>query len=82
MKLIIESTEKIVELQPRSGAGAVPARIWEGETEGGIKVHVYVTRLAVPEGADQSAFQRELQAVGHPRKASAHVEAIPLRLII
>jgi hypothetical protein len=38
MKLILENTRKTVELN------GVPARVWEGVTESGIKVHVYVTR--------------------------------------
>lgn len=82
MKLTIESTSKIVELQPQGGAGAIPARIWEGETANGVKVHVYVTRIAVSLAADQSEFERELQAVGQPRRPSPDVDLLPLRLII
>lgn len=82
MKLRIENTDKVIQMQPQGGAGAIKARIWEGETENGTKVHLYVARVAVPEGADQSAFQRELEEAGAPRKASPDVEAIPLRLII
>ena len=41
MTLIIESTSKIVELN------GVPARVWEGHTESGIKVHCFITRVSV-----------------------------------
>ena len=80
MKLILESTAKVVEMS--TGGHPIRARIWEGETPSGIKVHAYITLVAVPEGADQGEFERELRAVGHPREASADVEAIPNRLIL
>jgi hypothetical protein len=79
MKLIIESTTKIVELQPQGGAGAVPARIWEGETDTGIRVHCYVTRVAVREDQPRAQFEAELRACRAP---SEEVAAIPLRLIL
>ena len=76
MKLILESTDKIVEL------GNVPARVWEGHTESGIAVHCFITRVTVAEGQDESVyseFERELREC---RRASPAVEAIPLRLIL
>lgn len=73
MKLIIEPTSKLVEIN------GVPARVWEGQTESGIAVHCFVTRVAVPNDADQSQFQRELS---EQRAPSAQVEAIPFRMII
>ena len=74
MRITIESTSKIVELN------GVPARIWEGETESGIPVHCYVTRIAAPpEGVDLTEFEKELQEHKAP---SPEVEAIPLRMIL
>ena len=73
MKIILESTTKIVELN------GVPARIWEGETEDGIKLHAYVTRVAVNREQDSSQFEKELQQHMAP---SPEVEAIPLRMIL
>lgn len=73
MKVCMESTEKIVALN------GVPARIWEGHTESGIPVIVYVTRVQVPEDADQEQFQRELE---EHRPPSPEAVAIPLRLIL
>lgn len=73
MKIIIESTAKIVELN------GVPARIWEGTTESGIPVHAFITRIAAPVTADLEQFERELQACRAP---SLDVQAYPLRLLL
>jgi hypothetical protein len=74
MKITIESTSKIVKLND------VPARIWEGETESGIKIHCYVTRIAIDEKETRTAeFERDLQ---EHRAPSAEIQAIPLRLIL
>ena len=73
MKLQIESTTKIVQVN------GVPARIWEGETESGIPVHCYVTRVAVASDADHEEFERELE---EHRVPSVDVQAIPLSLIL
>ena len=73
MKVNLESTTKIVELN------GIPARIWEGETESGIKVHAFITRIAAPEDADLRQFEAELKEC---RKPSADVSANPLKLIL
>lgn len=79
MKLIIENTSKFVELQQQGGAGSVPARIWEGWTDTGIKVHCYITRVAVGRDEDQSQFEAELRRCREP---SLEINAISLRMII
>jgi hypothetical protein len=73
MKATLESTSKIVQLN------GVPARIWEGTTQRGIRFHAYVTRVAVHETLDVSEFEAELR---EERKPSAEVEAIPLRMVL
>lgn len=74
MRVILEPTTKIVTLN------GTPARIWEGATESGIKVHAYITRIAIDKDEPRAdEFQRELQ---EQRVPSAEVLAIPLRLII
>lgn len=73
MKITIESTTKVVELN------GVPARVWEGATESGIPVHCFITRVAVHKDQDCSQFERELQ---EQRAPSFEVEAIPLRMIL
>jgi hypothetical protein len=90
MKIIIESTDKIVRLQLPSGA-EVPAGVWQGHVvddgdSGLIPVQVFVTRIApeIPESDPDidrltAQFERELQRCSPPR---ASIEAIPLRLIL
>lgn len=84
MKITLESTTKIVELNV--GGGIVSARVWQGETESGIPVHAFITRI-VPEiprsdpqiDAKTAEFERELWRQADPR---VDVAAIPLRLLI
>jgi hypothetical protein len=73
MRITVESTTKRVQLN------GVQARIWEGTTDTGIPVHVYITRVAVEEGQNQEQFERELE---QHRAPSPAVEAISLRLIL
>lgn len=74
MKITIESTSKIIQVN------GVPARVWEGYTESGIKVHCFVTRIAIDKEEPRAdEFQEELQETKAP---SAEVEAIPIRLIL
>lgn len=73
MKLTAKSTTKIVILN------GVPARIWEAETESGIKCHLYVTRVGAADDQDLSQFERELAECAAP---TPEVEAIPARLIL
>ena len=75
MKITIESTTKIVTLDD-----SIPARIWEGETESGIKVHCFITRIAIAkEETRTEEFQKELQETRAP---SAEMMAFPSRLIL
>jgi hypothetical protein len=84
MKISLESTDKIVEIIVNGVT--VPARIWQGETESGIPVHCYVTRI-VPEirksdpRIDEltAEFERELQRCANPRTT---LQEIPLRMIL
>jgi hypothetical protein len=78
MKVTLHSTSKIVELVV-DGNKRIPARIWEGETAGGVKCHAYIVRIAAADNQDLSEFERELQAHKPP---TAEVNGIPLRLII
>lgn len=74
MRITIKSTDKLVQVN------GVPARIWEGETDSGIPVHCYVTRIAAPAaGADLTQFERELTEHAAP---SAALQAIPLRMVL
>ena len=74
MKITIESTTKITHLN------SVPARVWEGQTESGIKVYCYITLVAIDKDEPRAdEFQKELQEHKGP---SAEIEAIPLRMIL
>ena len=88
MKVILESTMRIVELDLGNGMLA-PARVWQGKTTGGdvvVPVHAFITRI-VPEvhkshpEVDRltEAFERELKRCADPRPS---VAVIPSRLII
>ena len=69
----LDSTTKVVEVN------GVPARIWEGETDSGIPIHAYITRIAVEENEDQQQFERELEPHRAPSPA---VQAISLKLVL
>jgi hypothetical protein len=74
MKATIKSTSKIIHLN------GVPARIWEGETESGVKIHCYITRVAIDKDEsfhERKRFAEELQEHEPP---TPEVEAIPLRM--
>lgn len=73
MKITIENTDQIVKV-----SRDVNARIWEGTTDSGVRVHCLITRIAVHNSEDQSQFERELEDV---TPASARtLEAFPTRL--
>jgi hypothetical protein len=77
MKVTLENTSKIVELVVNNVA--VPARVWEGVTAHGIRVHAYITRIAVHEDDDAAEFERDL---AEQRRPTAALDAIPSRLIV
>jgi hypothetical protein len=61
MKITIENTDKIGKLN------GMPARIWQGQTEGGVPVLAWVAMVS-PQTLDadvNAQFERELQEV-HP----------------
>lgn len=69
MKLTLTPTDELVELELPGGAVA-PARVWTGETENGVPVVCWITRVLVP--TDQppevhAQFKRELQEKPAPR---------------
>jgi hypothetical protein len=74
MKVTLESTTKIVQLN------GVPARVWEGQTESGVKIHCFITRVAIDKDEPRAEeFERELQ---EQRVPSPEIEAFPTRMII
>lgn len=73
MIITVHNTSKIVQVN------GIPALIWEGETDSGIKVHCFITSIAVPDSADTTQFELELQLVSAP---SAEVECYPSHLVL
>ena len=73
MKIEIESTDKIVELD------GVPARIWEGKTDSGIPVHCFVTRISPQTHDNIEQFEAELKEQKVP---SAEILSYPLRMVL
>jgi hypothetical protein len=73
MKVSLESTTKIVEMN------GLPCRVWEGTTEGGIRTHAFIPRIAVHKDDDAREFEAELKEQKAP---SVEVAAIPLRMIL
>ena len=79
MKITIESTSKIVEMRPSFARDPIPCRVWEGFTESGIRLHAFISRVAVLESEDTSQFDRELLETRAP---SEDTLAIPMRMIL
>lgn len=88
MKITIESTAKIVVLEAGDGPNTITikARVWQGQTESGVPVQVFVTRIAPEIPLDHpdidrlaAEFERDLKRQADPRPS---VQAIPLRFFI
>lgn len=77
----LASTSRIVEVVDDRG-GAVPGRVWEGRTGGGIPVFAVVTRTAVRDDHDPGQFDAELQAIPDSTPSRESSAAIPNRLIL
>lgn len=66
MKLAIWNTSRIVTIN------GVSARLWEGVTDKGIKVHCLMTTIAADcDANDLADFDRELEEVAEPSRESA-----------
>ena len=74
MKITIENTSKIISLN------GIPARIWEGKTESGIKVHCFVTRIAVDQ--DESRIEEFEKELNETKAPSREMESYPTKLIL
>lgn len=85
MKITIESTTQIVNLIDRLSGQGVPARVWEGKTESGVKVVCLIVRIAARADQDlaeiievASEFDRELKEQKQPEAENV----FPLRMIL
>lgn len=75
MKVILEPTTKIVQLEP----GGAAARVWEGRTDSGTRVTAVVVRIAAPRAEDNTALERELS---EQRPPTIDLDAWPARLVL
>ena len=73
MTVTVHSTNQIVEAQH-----GIKCRIWEGQTESGIKVQMLVPRIAAHKDEDLSQFTRELEEQAAP----TITDCFPLRMIL
>lgn len=80
MQVQLESTTKTVKLV--INGQEVPARIWEGVTASGIKVHAFITRIAIAKGEDDQQFVNELQECLPPSYEIAITYAGDGRLVL
>jgi len=79
MRITIESTDRVVQLATLAGPD-IPARVWEGKTEKGVRVAVLITRIAAHVEDDQAEFEADLKETRPP---SGHaVLAFPMRLLL
>jgi len=65
MKLAIWNTSRVVTIN------GVVARLWEGTTDQGVKVHCLITTIAAEDGADLGAFDRDMDDQRPPSRESA-----------
>lgn len=82
MKITLESTTKVVTVNPGTLETGVQARIWEGKTESGIKVVCLVTRIGVSKDADPSDIEKFNNELIQCKEPSAESKVYPLSLII
>jgi hypothetical protein len=81
LKLTLENTSQIVMLSHESAPNVeIPARVWEGTTESGIKVQCLITRVSAAADQDLTQFDKELREVRPPSVDA--VRCFPLRLIL
>ena len=70
-------------IKPGPLADGVPARVWEGETESGIKVHCYITRIAIDAiDANEPRTNEFYAELEECRAPSVEVINLPLSLIL
>lgn len=77
MRVELHNTTKIVDLA--TATGSVPARVWEGHTDGGVPVIAFITRIAAERDRDLAEFEHDLQEMTPP---SPDVAAWPARMLI
>ena len=65
MKMTIESTKQVIDT-----GGGRQVRVWEGHTESGTAVTVFVTRVAVSKNEPPAVFERFERELAEQREPS------------
>jgi hypothetical protein len=60
VKITLENTSEVGGSLVGDCPVRVPARIWVCETESGVPVVAFITRIGVPAGCDPAELEREL----------------------
>lgn len=88
MKITLESTTTVIQLQPNGGGKSIPARLWQGKTDKGVPCHAFIPAITPTIPRDRlnaevlQEFERDLTDIdGHVRPAEA-LQGIPLRFLI
>lgn len=95
MKATIISTDQIVEInaptanplvtaphvKPLHPVSCVIARVWEGETDGGVKFTAYIPVVQVLRTDDNAEFERDLRETGKKPEDWTQ-RAIDMRFIV
>lgn len=76
MKVTLTSTSMIVTLS------GVEARVWEGHTDSGIKMHAFITRVAIDRNDDRAAAQFNAELLEQRPPSPEVSEAYSLRMIL
>ncbi len=80
MKITLENTDQVIDIVVPGRLGCtVPARIWQGETESGIRVQCLITRIAALAGDNLEQFERELKETRPP---APDINPFSLRMIL
>jgi hypothetical protein len=79
LKVTLQSTTQTTTLVDRLTGQSIPARVWEGETDSGIKVQALIPCIRALANQDLSQFERDLRQCEPP---STGMQAFPLRMIL
>lgn len=82
MTVTLHATEKIVELQGAEEHPPIKARIWEGQTDTGIKVFALISRIAIDANSPQHVIDQFNAELMETRPPSASIQSFPNRIIL
>ena len=63
MKLILESTARLVAFSTRRGSKPIQCRVWDGKSESGIAVQVLIPYIVSLKQGEQEKLEEELRKI-------------------